>query len=292
MIGWSKIYPGEKRIMWLFTTFGFFSIVQRHSSDEYLTVRARDRKDLDRLRKHVPQLSDTITGGGTDYPYRARVAHAELALALANITRGIRYSNFKNEAAKIWDKRTHCLHEIWKVMYGIPARETTQVRTSKSQLSDAEETANAFGGVVIDKQNRVLLREPTNHFDGYVWTFAKGRPDPEETPEQTSLREVREELGIEAKVIQLIPRIFRGGTSKTLFFLMQHVRDVGKPASETAQTCWASYLPNAGVDESEASLLIYQTTNPIGRQRDQTILRTLQELRVKGKIGRSVRSSG
>ena len=51
--------------MWLFTTFGFFSIVQKQPSDKFLTVRARAAADLERMRKHVPQLSATITGGGT-----------------------------------------------------------------------------------------------------------------------------------------------------------------------------------------------------------------------------------
>ena len=63
--------------MWLFTTFGFFSIVQKQSSDGFLTVRARAADDLDRLRNRVPQLSPTIVGGGTDYPYRAKIPHAD-----------------------------------------------------------------------------------------------------------------------------------------------------------------------------------------------------------------------
>ena len=58
--------------------------------------------------------------------------------------------------------------------------------------------ALAYGGVVIDEAGRVLLREPKNHFDYYVYTFPKGRPDEGESPEQAALREVREETGVEA----------------------------------------------------------------------------------------------
>ena len=58
----------------------------------------------------------------------------------------------------------------------------------------------AYGGVVINDQGEILLREPRNHFDGYVWTFPKGRPEkeqrPGETPEETAFREVLEETGI------------------------------------------------------------------------------------------------
>lgn len=31
----------------------------------------------------------------------------------------------------------------------------------------------AYGGVIVDTEGRVLLREPSDHFDGYVWTFSK-----------------------------------------------------------------------------------------------------------------------
>jgi 8-oxo-dGTP diphosphatase len=62
---------------------------------------------------------------------------------------------------------------------------------------------------VLDK-GRVLLRRPKGDFDGYVWTFPKGRPDAGETPEQAALREVKEETGYSAKVIGKLPGSFRG----------------------------------------------------------------------------------
>lgn len=37
--------------------------------------------------------------------------------------------------------------------------------------------ATAYGGILLTRGGRILLREPTNHYDGYVWTYAKGRPD-------------------------------------------------------------------------------------------------------------------
>ncbi|MGY2253445.1 MULTISPECIES: hypothetical protein [Pseudomonas] len=37
--------------MWLFTNFGFFSVVQKDASDD-LTIRSRTKSDLDRLRNH------------------------------------------------------------------------------------------------------------------------------------------------------------------------------------------------------------------------------------------------
>ena len=82
-------------------------------------------------------------------------------------------------------------------------------------------SADAYGGVLINERGAVQLREPANHFGGYVWTFAKGRPDPGETPEQTALREVLEETGQAARIIALIPEVFAGTTTSTVFFLME-----------------------------------------------------------------------
>jgi hypothetical protein len=105
--------------MWLFTAFGFFSIVQKKPADAFLTVRARVAADLDRFRQRVPQLSPTITGGGTDYPFRATIAHAEFALALANIARDINYPNFKDEIEKkLGTPRERQLERVWHAMKG------------------------------------------------------------------------------------------------------------------------------------------------------------------------------
>ena len=77
--------------------------------------------------------------------------------------------------------------------------------------------ADAYGGVLINDRGEVQLREPTNHFGGYVWTFAKGRPDPGETPEQTALREVLEETGQAAQIIALVPSCSRGRRRQPCF---------------------------------------------------------------------------
>jgi hypothetical protein len=67
--------------MWLFTTIGFFSAVQKSGTDD-LTIQVRVRDDLDRLRaKYLPELGPTKVGGGTDYPYRATVSHDAFARA-------------------------------------------------------------------------------------------------------------------------------------------------------------------------------------------------------------------
>ena len=100
--------------MWLFTAIGFFSVVQK-SGNSFLTVRARVASDLDRLReKYMPELSKTIKGQGSDYPYRATISHEDFAQGMEKIVKAIHYGNFKAEVeAKMGSKRETIYHEVW-----------------------------------------------------------------------------------------------------------------------------------------------------------------------------------
>lgn len=124
--------------------------------------------------------------------------------------------------------------------------------------------ADAYGGVLISDRGEVQLREPAGHFGGYVWTFAKGRPDPGETPEQTALREVLEETGQAARITALIPGVFEGTTTSTVFFLMEPVGETGAFSIETAAVRW--------VDREAARRLMAMTISPAGRDRDLRVL--------------------
>lgn len=108
--------------MWVFLPFGYFSVVQKHGDDD-LTVRSRVRADLDELRARCPGLGETVEGGGTDYPYRAKVSHADLASAMAEITSSIAYDNFKNQVADVagYD-RASAYGSVWSTLYGLEDR--------------------------------------------------------------------------------------------------------------------------------------------------------------------------
>lgn len=125
-------------------------------------------------------------------------------------------------------------------------------------------TVDAYGGVLIDHRGRVLLREPAGHFGGYVWTFAKGRPEPGETPQETASREVFEETGEKARIAGLIPTVFAGTTSTTVFFLMEPLGEPGPFSDETVAVRW--------VNEKAARRLVTMTTTPTGRERDLKVL--------------------
>ena len=252
--------------MWIFSQDGFYSIVQK-PNDSRLTIRARCAEDLDRLRAHwLPTLGATIHGGGTDYPVRAMCERREAADALLAMTLAIDYSNFKDRVAKTRSKQhLAAAHHVWDAMHVLeqikPVGEESPPKGMKA----------AYGCVVISEDGqRLMLREPRNHFGGYVWTFAKGRPDPGETPEQCARREVEEELGCTVRDLTWIPGWFAGDTTATRFFLGIHGQNVRPPqTAETASVRWATW--------QEADALIRLTQSDKGRRRDLEVLAAAKE---------------
>jgi 8-oxo-dGTP diphosphatase len=60
---------------------------------------------------------------------------------------------------------------------------------------------HVVAGVITDARDRILLARRTEGRDlAGLWEFPGGKVDPGETPEQALVRELREELGIEARV--------------------------------------------------------------------------------------------
>ena len=103
--------------MWLFTTIGFFSIVQKPKTS-HLTVRARAKGDLDNLRsRYLPELSPVTSKAGTDYPWRATVTHEAFAAAVGKMVADVTYDNFKNQVAKTQGRRrADTYHDVWSAL--------------------------------------------------------------------------------------------------------------------------------------------------------------------------------
>jgi 8-oxo-dGTP pyrophosphatase MutT (NUDIX family) len=265
--------------MWLMTNFGFFSVVEKpgDKQDGVLTVRARVRDDLIALRnRYLPELGEIEANAGTDYKYRARISRNALANAAARIVGDIDYQNFKSSVGKEQgSERAHVYADVWTALHELQETAAQPIMAG----DDATGSRRSYGGVLIDDEGRVLLREPANHFDGYAWTFPKGRADAGEPQVEVALREVREEAGYRAEVLSRIPGVFTGSTGENVYFLM---RPVGDPApfseSETQAIRWAT--------PEEARRLISQTTNAVGRQRDLAVLEAaLAVLAGRGNAG-------
>lgn len=130
--------------------------------------------------------------------------------------------------------------------------------------------ADAYGVILFNAKGQVLLREPSGHFGGYVWTFAKGRPDPGETPAETAIREAFEETGYRVELLDVIPQIFAGTTTGSAFYVAGPLGKQGQPTNETSATRWA--------DLGEAAELISQSKSKTGRDRDLAILRAAKDV--------------
>jgi 8-oxo-dGTP diphosphatase len=123
----------------------------------------------------------------------------------------------------------------------------------------------AYDGIVINPSGQVLLREPTSHYKGDVWTFAKGKPEFGESPEQTALREVLEETGYRVEIVAKIPGPFDGSHTSNEYFLMAPVEDTEHFDLETRAVRWAT--------AEEARQLIQLNQKPKRRRRDLRVLK-------------------
>ncbi|NLS97585.1 MAG: NUDIX domain-containing protein [Planctomycetaceae bacterium] len=256
--------------MWITTSLGFFSVVEK-SDDEYqttLTVQAHLKEDLESLREQVlPTIGPITDADGPDYQFEAKCSRTELATALSEITLGIDYRRLE-ETVKTFqgEQRSNLYHHVadeFRKLQSPAFSGSHDPSTKKSKLS--------YGGVVMDRQRGVLLRKPTNEFDGYVWTFAKGKHRQGITPEETALHEVRMKMGYDAKILAKIPGRFEGGYSITEYFLMCPVGE--SFPFDSARTEATRWVP---LDEVAETIAV--TKNPVGVRRDQCVLNAVKEL--------------
>ncbi len=124
-------------------------------------------------------------------------------------------------------------------------------------------TATSAGGVVIRFKGSVpefVAGCRRRERDGYTWTLPKGTPNPGETIEQTALREVAEETGLEVRITGPLDAIeywfVQSGTRihKTVhYFLMEPIGgSLDRHDHEFASVRWVRF-------EDAPGLLTFET---------------------------------
>ena len=84
---------------------------------------------------------------------------------------------------------------------------------ARSRQAGGQTVTRAFsaGGILLrdvdPPAGRSLLGRRRRDRDGATWSLPKGTPDGDETPEQTALREVREETGLEVRILDSVGEI-------------------------------------------------------------------------------------
>ncbi len=116
--------------MWIFTKYGFFSVVCARkdggaSSDvdtNTVMIRARNIKHLQQLceRFDILQGSEIIENTGTDYPCRLIVRAKLWRVVLDQLARDIDYGNFKGCVDDL--EYLTRLHYVWSEMRDYQAR--------------------------------------------------------------------------------------------------------------------------------------------------------------------------
>ena len=256
--------------MWLITNFGFFSIVQKPDDPRYRNVDrpGEGQEGPGEFRAHyLPDLGPIQEHTGTDYRYRAKAPRNSVAVAMLQAVRDIDYGNFKSSVAQRQSgKRSHLYEDVWHTLHQLSEEGELHVTGGEETGATLVAANTSYGGVLFDNYGHILLREPTGHVEGYHWTFAKGQPQgPRESAGAVALREVLRRTGYYAEILGRVPGSFQGGMGQNVYFVM---RPSGVPVepdpSKTQAVRWVS--------PSDARTLIAETTNSIGRSRDQKVL--------------------
>ncbi len=102
--------------MWIFSQYGFFSIV-RTSPNEY-HVRARYKKDLENLRDSIRLVKEIVVSDDADYRYRLIVGGEVYRTITQFLLDSVDYDNFKAKIAMTEDQmeKMGAYHDVWDRM--------------------------------------------------------------------------------------------------------------------------------------------------------------------------------
>jgi hypothetical protein len=118
--------------LWIFTTKGFFSIVEHKKDLNRVVIRARVRKDIDNMKMLFEELdlrvSDVVENVSSDYRYRVFASRSDWTSVMTQLITDMGYTNFKNavyeaDSPKVRDNRHEAYLDIWAIMHELQFRE-------------------------------------------------------------------------------------------------------------------------------------------------------------------------
>jgi hypothetical protein len=107
--------------MWLFTRYGFFSVVAGLRNT--MLVRARSKDHLARLQRRFPVLLNCKIelSSERDYPCRLVVPRVDWLMVTTELMEDVNYNNFKDQVKASFGKTAMYLlqcYEVWSTMGG------------------------------------------------------------------------------------------------------------------------------------------------------------------------------
>jgi ADP-ribose pyrophosphatase YjhB (NUDIX family) len=117
-----------------------------------------------------------------------------------------------------------------------------RLRCTRCEFVLYRNPASAAAGVVLDEHGRVLLiRRAIEPFKGF-WALPAGYQEHDEHPGLTAAREVREETGVEVRIVRLLDLIFvpedPRKPANVAVFLCRPTGGVLRAANDAAEAAW------------------------------------------------------
>lgn len=170
--------------MWLMTTRGFYSAVEKKEDGvEGVTVRARNKSDIDRLKDLIPDAKPFKEKYYTDYAWRLRCSKLDWARAVAVMALEIDYSNFKDEVKRRRGSRVAAIYgRVWGVLLDLETGRRKAFSWPTGYSSGAGSSAHSILDVMDDEvENSLAVRQELDE-------LARARYSPKNRPAGTRTR--------------------------------------------------------------------------------------------------------
>ena len=119
--------------MGIFTTKGFFSVVEEENDPDQVLIRSRLKKDIQSLKRLFNALGlkteGIIVNARSDYKYRFMADRMDWILVMTRLMLDLNYRNFKDAVYKVdsrefRDNRHEAYFQVWTTMRKLQLLET------------------------------------------------------------------------------------------------------------------------------------------------------------------------